>query len=347
MASSSSSCISMSNQTIKKFAAHFKPIFRACDLGTFCYSNIGEKNELEFLLKYKLFSKLKPLAAAELAALKAPSTPPPLPIVLKPIVVNNLKSDHKELIKREWETHFAKGTLSFDDREVIQKVNKKLVYDEIIEENKDDNLLIKALNEHERDLALKKRPIENDEDNDDRLLIETLTRYENELESKRIKLEQYKEATKTFVSMERGIQLERMVIEKVNEIEGTKFVSGGGRLMSKDFGAFKVCGIVDGIDEERKILIEVKTKNRLSTNEKCISLRERIQCLCYMNMSECRECFLVESGPNGEQKMFRLVYDELEFKSKVLDKLGKFVDKYRNIERDEFISLLVKYPGLL
>ena len=149
------------------------------------------------------------------------------------------------------------------------------------------------------------------------------------------------------MSMERGIQLERMVIERVNEMEGTKFVSGGGRLMTKDFMAFKICGIVDGIDEQAKTLIEVKTKNRLSTNENGISLRERIQCLCYMNMSECSECFLVESGPNGEQKVFRLVYDEHEFQSKVLDKLEKFVEKYRNIERDEFVALLVKYPGLL
>ncbi len=45
--------------------------------------------------------------------------------------------------------------------------------------------------------------------------------------------------------------------------------------------------------------------------------------------------------------MFRLVYDEHEFQSKVLDKLEKFVEKYRNIERDEFVALLVKYPGLL
>ena len=101
------------------------------------------------------------------------------------------------------------------------------------------------------------------------------------------------------------------------------------------------------MDDEANTLIEVKTKKRLSSNIHAVNSLERVQCLCYMSLLNFDKCILVESGPNGEQNLFRLVYDENEFKCKVLNRLKTFVEKYRNIEQDEFIALLRKYSHLL
>ena len=207
----------------KKFASSFKPIFRACDLGTFCLTNRSERVEIEFLLKYKLFSKLKPLAFDSTTKALTAAAAATTCVLFKPV---NLKNDHKDLIKRELAFHLnAQSNLNFNDKQVLEKVNKIIFQDEPITTTKtlnDDELLIQALDEYE-DQAKRKR-IKFDDDDDDQLLIQTLNKYEKEQEEKRIKMERYKEATKTFVSMQRGIQLEDLVMQRVNMLEGMSFV---------------------------------------------------------------------------------------------------------------------------
>ena len=108
----------------RKFAANFTPIFRACDLGIFCtYPN--EKAELLFLFKYKPFSKYRPVANIHtnqnIVAQICDST------VLTPAPrAEDLSPTHKEFIKKEWQTHFSSGALTFDDDLVIRKVNKSI-----------------------------------------------------------------------------------------------------------------------------------------------------------------------------------------------------------------------------
>jgi hypothetical protein len=337
---------SIKNQT-KKFASSFKPIFRACDLGTFCLTNRSERVEIEFLLKYKLFSKLKPLAFDSITKARATAAAVSTCVLFKPV---DLKNNHKELIKRELASHLnTQNNLNFNDKQVLDKVNKIIFQDEPITTTKtlnDDELLIQALDEYEYQAKIKRIKLDDENDDDDQLLIQTLNKYEKEQEEKRIRIERYKEATKTFVSMQRGIQLEDLVMQRVNMLEGMSFVKSN-KFMTKDFEYFKICGIVDGVDDEAKTIIEVKTKRHLSSNICGMNFSEHVQCLCYMSLLNFDKCILVESGPNGEQNLFRLVYDENEFKCKVLNRLKTFVEKYRNIEQDEFIELLRKYSYLL
>ena len=157
-------------------------------------------------------------------------------------------------------------------------------------------------------------------------------------------MEQYKASAKSYVHMQRGIHLEKRIIERLNSAENMNFVARDKLwIKAYDNALFKICGIVDGIDAQKQTIIEVKTKSRLSASLSGVSLKERVQCMCYMSLTGCDKCILVESGPCGEQNVFHIVMDVNEFECIVLDKLRRFVNKYRNMDEDEFKRLVLKY----
>lgn len=144
------------------------------------------------------------------------------------------------------------------------------------------------------------------------------------------------------ISLERGNQLEPHVIEKINKDENMSFVQDK-TLRTMDFGFYRLCGIVDGIDEAKKTLIEVKTRNSVDLNKKTINLRDRLQCLAYLKLTSCERCLLVESGPNGQQNKFFIEWDEDEFEERIASRLRQFVIKYRTMKESEFRVKVRKY----
>lgn len=288
------------SQTFLRHAPRFTPVFRASDLGTFCNSP-KEKTELKFVLKYFPFYIYKPKKFTSGLNEYEHET-----------FTDILKPEHKDLIKKEWETHFSSKTLSFDDNQIAEKVNTNIQSSFGVKDEASANIL---------DL---------NEDSESNMTDDGL-----------FKLEKYKSVAKSFISMERGNQLEKNIIDTINVNENMNFVQDK-ELKFFDFGFFKICGIIDGIDVEKQTLIEVKTRNIISTNN-TISLKERIQCLCYMKLTNCHKCLLVESGPDGSQNIIKIAYDDIEFEDRVLNKLRDFVIKYREMDANEFKKSVDKY----
>ena len=110
-----------------------------------------------------------------------------------------------------------------------------------------------------------------------------------------------------------------------------------------DYGKFYIRGIIDGINRSQKIILEIKTRQNFEKDANTIKNSERCKILAYMNMFECTQCLFVESGPNGERKETMIPYNDELFRSDVLDKLERMVDKARSYSRDQFKDLLIKY----
>lgn len=102
-------------------------------------------------------------------------------------------------------------------------------------------------------------------------------------------------------------------------------------------------GRVDGIDTQSNTLIEIKTRSKVDHTSNTMELRDRIQCLAYMKLTSYSSAFLVENDSNGELRLFRIEYDEIEFTNRIHLGLIHFVNKYRNISENEFLKLIYKY----
>jgi len=155
-------------------------------------------------------------------------------------------------------------------------------------------------------------------------------------------LEKYKSAVKLNIRLERGNQLESHVIEKINKEENMNFVQDK-TLRTMNFGFYTLCGIVDGIDEAKRTLIEVKTRNSVDVNKRTINLKDRLQCLAYLKLTNCERCLLVESGPKGQQNKHFIEWNENEFEDRIASRLREFVIKYRNMKESEFRIKVRKY----
>jgi hypothetical protein len=307
--------------TSKHFASKFKPKFRACDLALFCMNN-SETQELKFLLKYWPFRRYMPKKSSEL------------------FTVTELKEKDHEMIKKEWQNQIKINTdLKFDDKIVLDKVNQSLKRDfdaQLLDKDEDSNET-----EFIRHCDLSK--LESKE--------AKFLKFDYDLESikkvKEQKLEKfkaYKSLAKTTIHCERGIQLEQAIIVKINAELGFNFVQDK-ELKIRDYENFFICGLVDGIDRERNSIIEVKTRFFIDKNKKpsMIQLREKLQCLSYMSLTESKLCFLVESDSRGEQNVIKIEWDEDEFEAECLNKLREFVEKYKTISEIDFCRIISKY----
>lgn len=296
------------------FATNFKPTFRACDLALFCMAP-SEKTEIEFVLKYFPFSKFKPRVKKTLKN-----------------HLEEIRPKDKEIIVKEWTHQAQKGNVKFDDEKVINKVSECINknYEIFFDEDSDETKFIRYANLDL--LTTSKENVQTDFNMHEQLYKDKLN-YE---------LEMYKSTVKKTVHLERGILFEKNIIDMINKKENADFIQDKA-LKSTDFGLFKICGILDGVDWKKRTIIEVKTRNFIFKDKKTISLREKLQCLCYMKLNECDKCILVESDSNGEHNMIKIDWDEQEFEERVLSKLRDFVIKYRTIEEEEFKSKVCKY----
>ena len=139
-------------------------------------------------------------------------------------------------------------------------------------------------------------------------------------------LSKYLEMAKSRVFMERGTQYEPFVIQKVNREKNYNFVPDK-KYRIASFDLFQIGGIIDGIDKERDLLIEVKTKSFLKEQVSCA---EKHQCMVYMKLTGCKNCLLVENSSSGEQRISSIEWDKVEFEKKIIQPLNVFVEKYKN-----------------
>jgi len=162
------------------------------------------------------------------------------------------------------------------------------------------------------------------------------------LEIGEILSENYQKNINRYISTQRGRQLEPCILRQVNEQENKKFAKKN-KCLKKPYEFFIISGIPDGIDDDAKKIIEIKTRSNF--DEMKISLIEEIQCMCYMELTGYKECFFVEYGPKEQNRQQELKFDQNYFDQNVVKKLTDFVMKYKNISRDEFSKLAEKYPS--
>ncbi len=133
--------------------------------------------------------------------------------------------------------------------------------------------------------------------------------------------------------------MENFILEKINKDHKKKFVKIN-KIEYYDLGAFKISGIIDGIDRDSNQIVEIKTRKTLDLDKDSISHKEKVQALCYMKMYACKTCLFVESGPDGIQKTTVVDWDEKEFNI-VIDKLTKFTEYAKSLTRKEFENMVV------
>ena len=331
----------MSEKDCKRrlFARNFTPTFRSSDLGIFSKS-LSEKIELQFVLKYDPFAKYKSKINLTKSKIKLNETEVIVP------KIEEISDAHKNEIKKEIESIFLSNDLTFNDKiianrfnESLRKISAEIELDftnqiEIVPDPREQQMRLNITDKNE---------LMEFEEN--QLLVNALKKYELEQEFKKFKFEQYKSLAYEFISKERGTQLEKRVIENINQKEKMNFIQKKS-LLKKSFNFFRMCGVIDGIDSEKRILIEIKTRNHLKRRMENVSSIERIQCMCYMNLTGCKQCYLVESGRDGSYNLFEMDYDEVFFENQVLSPLRKFVQKYREMNETEFKDLVEKYPFL-
>jgi hypothetical protein len=144
-----------------------------------------------------------------------------------------------------------------------------------------------------------------------------------------------------YACTQRGIKIENPVILKVNQDHGFNFQQNK-KYMDKDFGSFRIRGKTDGIDHEKRTLIEVKSRNKFDASKCTITEKEKIQPLVYMNLYDCDRCLFVVSGPDGKQKIEEIEWDEEKFNRVVISKLEKFTNYARSLTKEDFKDLIEK-----
>ncbi|CAF1026801.1 unnamed protein product [Brachionus calyciflorus] len=288
--------------------SNFKPFFRTSDLGLICV-NPSEKSEIQIVLRYWPFKNYKQIAKTSKRF--------------------HIEPEHEELVKKEWQNSVIGGDLSFDDEKVIDKVMKKIRKSYDFNEAEDSV-------ERKPNKKLKISSDENSEpkkeENIEKLAQDSFDQW----------LNGYEPLVRKSVYCTRGKILEKYIIDKTNKTKNFNFVHNE-MVKSFDFGLFKLFGVPDGIDYEKKIFIEVKTRTSINQDQPTVYPKEKIQCLCYMKMLNYQKCILVESNDKGEQNSIEINWDESEFEEKVLSKLRDFVQKYRNVTGNEFMDAVKKY----
>jgi hypothetical protein len=292
-----------------KIASDFVPKFSASKLGELC-GNIRESTKFRFLKEFKPFSEFVP--KPQKAAFKAPLSP-----------------EQREEIKNTLDETLDFDNLTFDDKKVLDTFEKS---------NKEEaelaflinNLLITDDEEEPKNEGY--YTPESDEE-----------KFIEENDIKRETLIHLKSANANrYVSNMRGRKMEKYILERINTEKNKNFIQNKSRKYM-DFGMFKIVGIIDGICQEEKTILEIKTRSKFDPDKDTISNKEKKQALVYMHMHGCDKCLFVESGPNGQRKETIIEYDEKLFKNDILNKLEEFCIFARNMTFEEFDQLKNKY----
>lgn len=221
----------------------------------------------------------------------------------------DVKPTHREMIKIEWTNQLPKGIFTFDDDLVFNKVWPTI-----------EQELESFIFQNENIDPIKKTMLDNSKN--------------KELDELK---DWYKPLIKKAVRCERGLRLEKRLIQSINQNQNCEFRKTYKREI--DFGSYKLLGIPDGIDNKKKMIIEIKTKNSIQP----VSNNERLQCLSYLKIMEYHKCLLVQSDQNGEQDITEILNDHQQFTDEIFIKLKNFVDKYRNMTEEEFLEKLYFY----
>jgi len=287
-------------------APDLKPTFRPCDLAVFC-NNPTPKAKINFFKNCKAFDDYFP------------------EILPKSVQQESfhLTNENKANMKIELDKCFANNSLSFNDEAIINiglesvkpmmSKHLKTEESESIEDQVDNYTC-------ESDEAFFKKDVQSDDE--ERIRIKT------------------KEA-RFYTSTQRGKRIENPVILKVNQDHGFNFQQNK-KYMDKDFGSFRIRGKTDGIDPEKRTLIEVKSRNKFDASKCTITEKKKIQPLVYMNLYDCDRCLFVVSGPDGKQKIEEIEWDEEKFNRVVISKLEKFTNYARSLTKEDFKDLIEK-----
>ena len=292
-------------------AKDFKPIFRARDVGKFC-GKPWEKTIIEFVSKFSPFDQWTPPVPK--AGQGNAKTRTSLDPSLKKYVSDKLNSS------------LTKENLSFNDEELVSSaINKKTTSDDDLDDATKGLSAVSLIDRVKVDEVPLRRQADRDEDNLDQ-------------EATELKNQMLETNLKRYVACERGKKAEKFIMDIVNEKEGTKFTKTKKTLI-KDFEFFKIRGIIDGIDEEKHYLLEVKTRNKFSKAGDTITRLERIQVLCYMALTDSKRCIFIEKGPKADDmKTTYIDFDPQELEREILSKLRAFVETNRKLTKDEFLK---------
>jgi len=246
-------------------------------------------------------------------------------------VQQNLTKDEKAFIQKELKQSFANNSLKFNDEDIIKKVleSPKIINNFLMsKQRKTDDSDSKNLDydtcESDEEFSKKDFDTEKILEQDDEEFIRNKTKN-----------------LRRYISKERGKIIENPVILKINQDYGYNFCQDH-KLIEKDFVLFRISGKKDGIDPKKRMIIEVKSRNKFDANKCTIKKKEKIQSLVYLKLFDCDKCLFVESGPDGKQKIEEIEFDEENFNREVLDKLKKFTNYARSLTKEDFKDLIEK-----
>ena len=140
------------------------------------------------------------------------------------------------------------------------------------------------------------------------------------------------------VRLERGNQLQNLVIEKVNQEEKTNFTCNN-KVFMIEFENFFLKGRPDGVDQSSQSVIEIKSKSRSLHRINS----DRIQCMAYLKLTNAEKCFLVMAEPNSAHSILKFKFVPEEFESQVVAKIDHFVHKCRNLSPSDFLKMIKKF----
>jgi hypothetical protein len=297
-------------------APDFKPTFRSCDLAVFC-NNPTPKAKINFFRKYEAFVDHCPKIL-------------PKPVQQKKVYLTN---EDKVNMQKELDKSLANNSLSFNDEAIIN------IGLESVKKMDDLSFMMsQLLMTDDSDSPEENVDYDTCESDEEFFKKNVETEKSQRLEELiRIKTKQ----ARFYTSTQRGIKIEKAVILKVNLDRGFNFHQNK-QLIEQDFGSFKIHGIIDGIDPEKRTVIEVKSRNKFDANKCTITEKEKIQSLVYMKLYDCDKCLFVESGPDGNQKIKEIEWNEEKFNREVLNKLEKFTNYARSLTKEDFKDLIEK-----
>jgi hypothetical protein len=261
--------------------------------------------------------------------------------------VSRIPLEFKTIINEEVEKSIDRKSLIFDDESAKRIIKERITTKSTLNQinyadstNKQTYIGEKSLifddNKHAANINPCSYQIEDNQ---------TETETENEEESDYIPKINLGSYINKQASFSRGKKMEQPTINKVNEKYEKEFEKCLNYI-EKDLGSFYLYGRPDGIDEQNKLIVEIKTTTNLklnSQNEITLDKKTRIQCLCYLKITGFNTCWCVHLSSDGTLKKTEIAFDENEFDELVVSKLNAIVDKYRNMSEQDFIGLVNKY----
>jgi hypothetical protein len=110
-----------------------------------------------------------------------------------------------------------------------------------------------------------------------------------------------------YLTKYRGNLLEKSIFSHIkSRSSSSKLFNFEKHRLTKELNhddLFRVTGRIDGVDDGRKMLIEIKTRSSLDLNKSTVSMIDHVQVLVYMKMFDCASCLFVECGPNGRSSL--------------------------------------------